>query len=441
MRVLVAGGGIGGLALAQGLRRAGIDVLVVERDVDLAATGGYRLHLAAPALRALRDLLPPALLERLHAVSAADHRGISVRDHHGRLLVRTPPPADEAGVPSQALDVDRITLRRLLADGLGEALRLGSTVEGFTAQSDSVSTRVRLTGSGGRSTSADVECDVLIAADGARSLLTAQLAGGATAAPTGFIGIAGWSPADSLDAPTQELLASSSVLAVGPGGAGLYASWHDPARDSPLHPRHHPCADVTPKQVLSTDAATPPARVIWGLIAVEDAVRTPSRVGLSDLPPEQLLDAAAMALRRRGWTPLQRSIVERADPATVGAFSFWAADPNRIAPWSTSRITALGDAVHAVPPTGGRGAATAIEDAGDLCAALQRVATGDQTTVMALHDYEQRLRARGADAVRESLQPLAWIRGTATPLGASVARVALPLAAIVAAGARRIPRR
>lgn len=57
---------------------------------------------------------------------------------------------------------------------------------------------------------------------------------------------------------------------------------------------------------------------------------------------------------------------------------------------------------------------------------------------MAVHDYEQHLRVRGAAAVRESLQPLGWIRGTAGPLGAAAARAALPLAAAATAGARRL---
>ena len=43
LRVAVAGGGLGGLCLAQGLGKAGIDVTVYERDAQLAARRqGYR---------------------------------------------------------------------------------------------------------------------------------------------------------------------------------------------------------------------------------------------------------------------------------------------------------------------------------------------------------------------------------------------------------------
>jgi len=42
MRVVVVGGGIGGLALGAGLRRRGYEVAVFDRDNDVAATGGDR---------------------------------------------------------------------------------------------------------------------------------------------------------------------------------------------------------------------------------------------------------------------------------------------------------------------------------------------------------------------------------------------------------------
>ena len=68
MKVAVVGAGIGGLCLAQGLIRAGLEVTVYERDAELNSGGqGYRLHIdAGPALLAC---LPPDLYELCVATS------------------------------------------------------------------------------------------------------------------------------------------------------------------------------------------------------------------------------------------------------------------------------------------------------------------------------------------------------------------------------------
>ena len=59
LQVAVAGGGLGGLCLAQGLLKAGVDVTVYERDAQLAARWqGYRLHVDARAGLALEQCLP-----------------------------------------------------------------------------------------------------------------------------------------------------------------------------------------------------------------------------------------------------------------------------------------------------------------------------------------------------------------------------------------------
>lgn len=62
LHVVVIGGGIGGLCLAQGLKQAGVSVAVYERDRDRTdRLAGYRIHInpaaaCVPAARALGGL-------------------------------------------------------------------------------------------------------------------------------------------------------------------------------------------------------------------------------------------------------------------------------------------------------------------------------------------------------------------------------------------------
>src|ERR1043165_689640 len=71
MRVVVVGGGIGGLALGAGLRSRGIEVAVFDRDTDVTATAGYHITVDGRAQSALRDLVAPRIFERLQASASA----------------------------------------------------------------------------------------------------------------------------------------------------------------------------------------------------------------------------------------------------------------------------------------------------------------------------------------------------------------------------------
>lgn len=412
MRVVVVGAGIGGLACAQGLARQGHDVQVVERDKDLSQTGGYKLHLGAPALSALRELLPATSFEALLG-SAVATRGFSlvVRDHRGRRLLAASEPT--AGL---SLDIDRITLRRVLALQLEDRIGLGRTCQGWRMKNERIVAEL----DGG----VEISADVLVIADGAGSKLAQTLAGRPTAYPCGLTGIAGRTPWDRLPPETAALLADEPMLAIGPGGTGLFASAHDPVRRAAIRTPN------TPRK------ASDPV-VIWGLIAVEQAV--PSDI--DKLGQARLVEASEHLLRRHRWADHVVELVTRSQVESVSAFRFNAADPDDLAPWRSSRVTALGDAVHAMPPTGGQGAAAAILDAHDLTKRFHGVARGNVTPLVAIHDYEAELRIRAAPAIRESLQPVGWIRASATPAGALLLRAATPLMATGAAVARAVPRR
>jgi 2-polyprenyl-6-methoxyphenol hydroxylase-like FAD-dependent oxidoreductase len=81
-----------------------------------------------------------------------------------------------------------------------------------------------------------------------------------------------------------------------------------------------------------------------------------------------------------------------------------------IAAWPPSRVTVLGDAIHAMSPAGGSGANTALQDALQLCRALT-AADGGGDIIAAVGQYEQRMREYGYAAIAASAQAEAE-RGT-----------------------------
>ena len=413
MRILIIGGGIGGLTLAAGLRRRGRAVTVVERDTDLSSTGGYHLHLNGTALDALADTLEPADLERLYAAAAAGRRQGPdiVRDMRGRLLAESR-TRDEA----DSVNIDRITLRLILADAVGDDLVTGQRFTGFDRRPDGT---IEARFAGGETRVAEV----LVGADGIGSRIATELAGGPTSAPVGLVGIGGRTDAGDLPDDVAELLAGRSGLAVGPRGTALYIGYHDPAG----HAAVRDCSEVT-------NQPRRPA-YIWGAILPDTGpVKT-----LRDLKAAELRDATLAILRGRRWSERMLAVVRASEPDGVAVFGFHAAspDPARLAPWPAGTVTALGDAVHAMPPTAGMGAATAIQDAGALLTELDAVAAGRKTTAVAVHDFEIGMRERGARAIQASLRPIGWIRGTDTAVGSFVARVALPMTAAAASLTRR----
>jgi 2-polyprenyl-6-methoxyphenol hydroxylase-like FAD-dependent oxidoreductase len=73
-----------------------------------------------------------------------------------------------------------------------------------------------------------------------------------------------------------------------------------------------------------------------------------------------------------------------------------------IAPWQPSRVTVLGDAIHAMSPAGGSGANTALRDAAELCRVLTTTAAGGDGITTAIGQYEHQMRDYGYAAVAAS---------------------------------------
>jgi 2-polyprenyl-6-methoxyphenol hydroxylase-like FAD-dependent oxidoreductase len=360
MRVLVIGGGLGGLCLAQGLRRHGVDVAVFERDADAdTRRQGYRLHLDSRAASALRECLPPDRYARFQAITGAPSRRITVLSEQLETL-RTFDVDDP-----DSTSVDRGALRRVLLDGLDGTVHFGSRFERYEPIPEG-RLRVYLTDG------AHADGEVLVGADGIGSAVRAQRLPQARLVDVGARCVYGRTP----------------LAAV---------------RDTLPAPLWDGFCPVTDRRRLSLAlGVVRDDYVMWCLSA-----RT-GELGPDDFVERSPADLHALVAGRiAGWHPDLRRLVAAATVEATFAIAVRSSVPLR--PWTPSRVTLLGDAIHAMAPSQGSGANLALLDAARLCSAL--TSPGPSVTA-AVGAYEARMTATGFAAVRASLKAArgpAWL--------------------------------
>ncbi|MDE2597947.1 MAG: FAD-dependent monooxygenase, partial [Sphingomonadales bacterium] len=134
-KVLVVGGGVGGLAVAIGLHQRGIDVEVVERDKDWKV---YHVGIIVQAnfVRALNVLgIGDAAVKAGYA-----YRGARFLDLEGKVLAELPGDTAVDGLPSD-LGLTRPALHEVLTAKvrqLGIPVRLGVTFASFADRGEAV---------------------------------------------------------------------------------------------------------------------------------------------------------------------------------------------------------------------------------------------------------------------------------------------------------------
>jgi salicylate hydroxylase len=140
MRVLVAGGGIGGLTTAIALRHQGIDVLVLEQAEVLAEIGAG-IQIAANAALVLREL---GLEAAIRAVGVKP-QSYDYRDLRTGRMIYQAPLGDEAasryGAPMY--NIHRADLVQILFDAVpAKAKKLGARVASVSQSKDGVEVRL-----------------------------------------------------------------------------------------------------------------------------------------------------------------------------------------------------------------------------------------------------------------------------------------------------------
>ncbi|MGW3196084.1 FAD-dependent oxidoreductase [Streptomyces sp. NPDC001118] len=383
LHVIIAGGGLGGLALAQGLHQAGISVAVYEKDpIPAFRNQGYRIRINPDGITALKAVLTPSAFEVFAATAGTPGPRMDTFDHQLNLLhaQELPPFPDLPGGGNLA--VNRMTLRQILLSGLEKTVHYGARLTHYDINVSGSVTAHFADGTSARG-------DVLIGADGVNSAVRKQYLPKARVVDAGLRLLYG----------KVRFTGDEARSPLPPELLGLWTTVVGPQRRfvgfAPVQyrePMHQVTARLAPGVELSDDSDY--------LACVFGARREQFPCGDAELFAMSGAQLQALTLSLvEGWHPQLIETVARQDPASIFPVSVRTSIP--IAAWETTAVTLLGDAIHVMSPAIGVGANTALRDARVLTDRLLQAA-GGRPLAEALHAYEDEMRGYGFDAVRDS---------------------------------------
>jgi 2-polyprenyl-6-methoxyphenol hydroxylase-like FAD-dependent oxidoreductase len=361
---LIVGAGIGGLSAGIALRQAGWTVRIFERAASPRELG-FGLVLAPNAIAALRALgVADTVIER--GFAPARIRG-EIRRMDGSVLKRADVPAAQAigGTLTIAL---RPALHGALLEAVGlETISVGSEAVGFAEHGNRVTLRL--------ANGSSAEGDLLVGADGAHSVIGAQLH------------------------PTKPAQRSSGIIAVRGAVHGALSYLGENVGVYYLGP------GVESAFVRASDTG-----IYWFLSLARELV------------PEGMREPAAIVAH---MTPRFDATFRAITSATTDLRVDELFDRNPLPFWSRRTVTLLGDAAHPLLPHTGQGAAQAIVDA----VTLGRLLTGDGSIEAALLAYEQERRPKTTVLLEQGRRTARLMR-TMNPVVSTLKEWAIRLAPV-----------
>ncbi|WP_341906395.1 FAD-dependent monooxygenase [Polaromonas sp. YR568] len=321
LEVLIAGGGIGGLAAALAASRAGWDVRVLERAASFSEVGAG-VQLGPNAVRVLEGW---GLLDALRRVAAFPDR-LEVRCAiNGRVLGVLPlgdAMVQRYGAPYAT--VHRADLHGVLLQAVQQTptrLHAGRALAGFSQTAQAVTVQCE--------SGFEVECDALVGADGLWSAVRQQLLGDGLPQRSGHLAYRALVAQNTL----PERLRSQCVTA-----------WLGPH----MHVVQYPVRSGEFLNIVAfIEGKAPESMDTWD----HSANASDLAAGLADMsaPLQDLLHAVG---HWRLWVMSDRPPMQGAHQHAVG------------------RVALLGDAAHPMRPYLAQGAGMALEDAAELGRAL-----------------------------------------------------------------------
>jgi salicylate hydroxylase len=349
-KILIVGAGLGGLAAASCLLKAGFDVEVFEQAPALGEVGAG-IQMSANPMHVLRHLgleddvlrlgvQPGAYVFRLHDTGEVIQE-FSLADAHRH----------QHGAPY--VQLHRADLHDLLATAAcklkPDLIRLNRKATGFTETDRGVTLHL--------ADGSSVTGDILIGADGLKSTIARQIVG---EIPATYTGDAAWRITVPVERLPKPFLPQVMSLFLGPGG-------------------HAVCYYLRGGALLN----------FVGCVETELAAEE----SWTQKFPWDLLQKDY-----EGWHPAVQAIVDAVDKDQCYRWSMHNRPPVRN--WSTRRATILGDAAHATLPYLAQGAAMAIEDGAVLARALKQA----PSIAEGLDLYQRNRVDRTARIVEQSTQ-------------------------------------
>ncbi|KAK7307628.1 hypothetical protein VNO77_40865 [Canavalia gladiata] len=322
VRVLVAGGGIGGLVFALAAKKKGFEVVVFEKDASaIRGEGQYRgpIQIQSNALAAL-EAIDLEVAEEVMTVGCITGDRINglVDGVSGSWYIKldTFTPAAERGLPITRI-INRMDLQEILVRAVGEDVIMNdSNVVDFVDHGDKVTVKLE--------NGQKYDGDLLVGADGIWSKVRKKLFGQTEAIYSGYTcytGIADFVPADIESVGYRVFLGHKQYFVSSDVGAGKmqwYAFHQEPAGGADI-------PNAKKERLLKIFEGWCDNVIDLILATEEEAV-------------------------------LRRDIYDRTPTMT----------------WGKGRVTLLGDSIHAMQPNMGQGGCMAIEDSYQLAWELDK---------------------------------------------------------------------
>src|SRR5215468_1397327 len=319
LAIAIIGGGIGGLAAALSLAKAGFDAHVYEQAPELREVGAG-IVVSPNATR---------ILDRIGVGTALAHTSVRPLAWHerrwddGRTLLRVPlADAAVAAFGFPYYQCHRADVQTALARALPGRLRLGHRLIDLEEAGERIAARF--------DNGARVVADIVVGADGVHSTVRRALFGPDDPRFTGCVAYRGLVPAQRVE---RLKLETTMQRWMGPG-------------------KHFVHYYVQGRQLLN-----------FVCLVEQDTWTSESWTTRGDMT-----EARAAY---QGWHPQVRAILDAQQEIFVWALLDRAPLPR----WSVGCVTLLGDACHPMLPFMAQGAAMAIEDGAALTACL--LAGGD----------------------------------------------------------------